>query len=46
MEQCAAIRHIAGLKAHQMITHNDALFKRWVGAGLVVSLLGLMNQIR
>ncbi|OZA73886.1 MAG: permease, partial [Thiotrichales bacterium 39-47-5] len=42
----AAIGHVAGLKAHQAITQNDLLFKRWVGAGLVVvSLLGLMNQV-
>ena len=41
----AAIGHFAGLKAHLAITRNDVLFKRWVGAGLVVvSLLGLFNQ--
>lgn len=41
----AAIGHLAGLKAHEAITHNDLVFKRWVGAGLVlVSLLGLLNQ--
>jgi len=36
-----AIGHFAGLKAHQAITQNDLLFKRWV----VVSLLGLVNQV-
>lgn len=42
----AAIGHVAGLKAHQAITQNDLVFKRWVGAGLVVvSLLGLVNQV-
>jgi hypothetical protein len=42
----AAIGHFAGLKAHLAITRNDVLFKRWVGAGLVVvSLLGLLNQL-
>jgi hypothetical protein len=42
----AAIGHVAGLKARQAINQNDLLFKRWVGAGLVVvSLLGLVNQL-
>jgi uncharacterized membrane protein YfcA len=38
----AAIGHVLGLKAHDVIMHNDLLFKRWVGGGLVVvSVLGL-----
>ncbi|MCK5898280.1 MAG: TSUP family transporter [Methylococcales bacterium] len=40
----AAIGHIVGLKAHHKITQNDRVFKRWVGAGLVVvSGLGLFK---
>ncbi|NOT11637.1 MAG: sulfite exporter TauE/SafE family protein [Methylococcaceae bacterium] len=40
----AAIGHVLGLKAHNAIMRNDLLFKRWVGAGLViVSVLGLWN---
>ena len=40
----AAIGHVIGLKAHNKIIQNDQLFKRWVGAGLVVvSMLGLFN---
>jgi len=40
----AAIGHFVGLKAHDAILRNDALFKRWVGAGLmIVSALGLLN---
>ena len=38
----AAIGHVAGLKAHDVILQNDQAFKRWVGGGLMlVSLLGL-----
>lgn len=38
----AAVGHILGLKAHKTIMHNDLLFKRWIGGGLVVvSGLGL-----
>jgi uncharacterized membrane protein YfcA len=40
----AAIGHVLGLKAHNAIMRNDALFKRWVGGGLViVSALGLFE---
>ena len=40
----AAIGHFIGLKAHKKITQNDQVFKRWVGAGLViVSSVGLLN---
>jgi len=40
----AAIGHVLGLKTHEAILRNDALFKRWIGAGLlVVSGLGLWN---
>ena len=40
----AAIGHIIGLKAHNKIIQNDRVFKRWVGAGLVVvSVLGLFR---
>jgi len=40
----AGIGHFLGLKAHDAILKNDAIFKRWIGAGLtVVSLLGLWN---
>jgi uncharacterized membrane protein YfcA len=38
----AAVGHVLGLRAHEAITHNDALFKRWLGGGLaLVSALGL-----
>jgi hypothetical protein len=38
----AAIGHVLGLKTHDLIMQNDNLFKRWIGAGLViVSTLGL-----
>ena len=38
----AAIGHVFGLKAHDVILQNDQAFKRWVGGGLMlVSLLGL-----
>jgi len=38
----AAIGHYMGLRAHEAITRNDLLFKRWIGGGLVVvSTLGL-----
>ncbi len=38
----AAIGHVAGLKAHDVIMQNDLAFRRWVGGGLMlVSLLGL-----
>lgn len=40
----AAVGHVLGLKAHAAIMANDALFKRWIGGGLVlVSSLGLWN---
>ena len=40
----AGIGHVLGLKAHDAILHNDALFKRWIGGGLIiVSFLGLWN---
>ncbi|KAA0448931.1 MAG: TSUP family transporter, partial [Candidatus Thioglobus sp.] len=40
----AAIGHIIGLKLHQKIIQNDALFKRWVGmALLLVSSFGLLQ---
>jgi uncharacterized membrane protein YfcA len=40
----AAIGHVLGLKAHNTIIHNDLLFKRWIGGGLVVvSFLGLWH---
>jgi uncharacterized membrane protein YfcA len=42
----AAVGHIIGLKTHDAILKNDQLFKRWIGAGLmVVSLLGLWKLI-
>ncbi len=42
----AAIGHFIGLKTHDAILGNDALFKRWIGAGLVVvSLLGLWRLL-
>lgn len=42
----AAIGHYMGLKAHDSIVKNDALFKRWMGAGVVlISALGLWEQI-
>lgn len=38
----AAIGHIIGLKAHNLIIKNDHMFKRIIGAGLIIiSLLGL-----
>lgn len=40
----AAIGHFLGLRAHEAITRNDLLFKRWIGGGLVVvSALGLIG---
>lgn len=40
----AAVGHFLGLKAHAAIMANDAMFKRWIGGGLVlVSGLGLWN---
>ena len=40
----AAIGHVLGLKAHQVIMLNDLLFKRWIGGGLIiVSLMGLVE---
>ncbi|MEQ1530806.1 MAG: TSUP family transporter [Methylococcales bacterium] len=40
----AAIGHVLGLKAHNLIMRNDLLFKRWIGGGLVVvSVLGLLQ---
>lgn len=42
----AAIGHFMGLKAHNAISRNDAAFKRWMGAGVVIiSALGLWDQI-
>ena len=42
----AAIGHVIGLKTHEIIMQNDAMFKRWIGGGLViVSLLGLGNSL-
>jgi uncharacterized membrane protein YfcA len=38
----AAIGHVLGLKAHDVIMRKDQLFKRWIGGGLIiVSSLGL-----
>jgi uncharacterized membrane protein YfcA len=43
----ATIGHFIGLKAHNSISKNDVVFKRWMGAGVVViSVLGLWNQLR
>jgi uncharacterized membrane protein YfcA len=40
----AAIGHVLGLKAHQVIMLNDLLFKRWIGGGLIiVSMMGLVG---
>ncbi len=42
----AAVGHVIGLKAHHAILRNDDLFKRVIGAGLmVVSLLGLWKLL-
>lgn len=42
----AAVGHYLGLKAHDIIVKNDALFKRWMGGGVVViSALGLWDQL-
>ncbi|SMN11609.1 hypothetical protein SPBRAN_1895 [uncultured Candidatus Thioglobus sp.] len=42
----AAIGHIFGLKMHDKIIQNDAIFKRWVGGALfVVSSFGLLKII-
>lgn len=42
----ATVGHFFGLKAHEAILHNDARFKRWIGAGLLsVSVLGLWNLL-
>ena len=40
----AAIGHVAGLKAHDVIMRNDLVFRRWVGGGLMlVSMMGLLK---
>ena len=42
----AAIGHFLGLKAHDSISKNDVVFKRWMGGGVVVvSALGLWSQL-
>jgi len=42
----AAIGHVIGLKSHHYILQNDALFKRWVGGGLLlVSSLGIWKLL-
>jgi len=42
----AAVGHFLGLKAHNAISRNDVVFKRWMGAGVVIiSALGLWDQI-
>ena len=42
----AAIGHVIGLKTHDSLMKNDQLFRRWIGAGLVVvSLLGLWQLL-
>lgn len=42
----AAIGHVIGLRSHDAILKNDRLFKRWIGAGLmVVSLLALWQLL-
>ncbi len=42
----AAVGHYLGLKAHEHIVRNDALFKRWMGGGVVaISALGLWDQL-
>lgn len=42
----AAIGHFLGLKAHDAIGKNDRVFKRWMGAGvIIISTLGLWDQI-
>jgi hypothetical protein len=42
----AAVGHFLGLRAHDVIVKNDALFKRWMGGGvMVISALGLWDQI-
>lgn len=42
----AAVGHYLGLKAHDIIIKNDALFKRWMGGGVVIiSALGLWDQL-
>jgi uncharacterized protein len=38
----ATVGHVLGLRVHKLILRNDHLFKRWMGAGLmIVSGLGL-----
>jgi uncharacterized membrane protein YfcA len=42
----ATIGHLIGLKLHDKIIQNDALFKRWVGAVLLlISSFGLLKVI-
>ena len=42
----AAVGHYLGLRAHDSIVKNDAIFKRWMGGGVVlISALGLWDQI-
>ena len=43
----ATIGHVIGLRTHDALMKNDRLFRRWIGAGLmVVSLLGLWQLVR
>ena len=38
----AAIGHVLGLKAHEYLLHNDALFKRVIGGALLlICVIGL-----
>ena len=42
----AAIGHVLGLKSHDAILSNDEIFKRWLGAGLMlVSISGLWKLL-
>lgn len=42
----AYIGHYLGLRAHDRILQNQVVFKRWIGAGLVlVSSLGLIDRL-
>ncbi len=42
----ATIGHLIGLKTHDALLKNDQIFKRWIGAGLiVVSLIGLWKLV-
>jgi len=40
----AAIGHVIGLRAHEVIMHNERRFRRVIGSGLIIiSVIGLLH---